>query len=262
MMKNICKLCLQNEATQTNSHIFPRFFKKDYLKTQKGFFYYNISGQKVDRKVQDLPKENYIVCPECESRFQTLEHFASLYLGNSYDRLKKKEFPIVQTHSDCQLALNCDPKIFTLFIYSLMWRAHISTDDAFKDFKLPDNCVNDLRKTIYEIVPLKISDLQSRLHLLKQQRWNYLFIKPEKKKGIYHLINYNDNIRSHGFAFVHTFEYATIFILNRKAIPPKFMDYANIKFNPLRFWNMKTDLWNSTVLNIAEQMKESYKNAR
>ena len=257
-MKNICKLCQRNEATQANSHIFPRFFKREYLKSKKGFFYYNISDQIVDRKVQDLPKEDYIFCPECESRFQTLEHFASLYLNNSYNQLKKNEFPTLKSHSDCQLASNCEPKIFTLFIYSLMWRAHISTDDAFKDFKLPDNCVKDLRKTIYQIVPSKISELQDRLDLFKVQRWNYIFIKPEKKNGIYHVINYNDNIRSTGFAFVHTFGYATIFILNRKAIPLKFIEYANEKFETLKFWKMKTNLWNSTALTIAEEMKKNY----
>ncbi len=260
-MKKICNLCQQNEATQANSHIFPRFFKKDYLKTNKGFFYYDIPGQKVDRKVQDLPKEDYIYCPECESRFQTLEHFASLYLGNSYNRLKENDFPISQKHSDCQLAPNCDPKIFTLFIYSLIWRAHISTDNAFNDFIIPNNCERDLRKTIYEIATPKISDLQSRLPMLKHQKWNYIFIKPEKKDGIFHVINYNDSISLKGLAFVHTFEYAIIFILNRKAAPDKFKDYINNKFSPLKFLKMKTNLWNSTIINITEQMKENYKNA-
>lgn len=260
-MKSICKLCQQNEATQTNSHIFPKFFKKDYLKTNKGFFYFNISEQKVERKVQDLPKEDNILCPECESRFQTLEHFASIYLNDSYNRFNKNDFPIMKKHRDCQLASNCNPKIFTLFVYSLIWRAHISMDDAFKDFSLPNKCEMDLRKTLYEIVPSKISILQSRLHLLELQRWNYIFIKPEKKKGIYHVINYNDNIRTTGFAFIHTFEYAIIFILNRKAVPFEFKEYINSKFNPLRFMKMKTDLWNFTVSNITEQMKEIYNNA-
>lgn len=259
-MEKICKLCQQNEATQTNSHIFPRFFKKDYLKTNKGFFYYDIPKQKVDRKVQDLPKEDYIFCPECERRFQTLEHFASLYLDNSYNRLKKSDFPIAQKHSDCQLAPTCDPKVFTLFIYSLIWRAHISTDNAFKDFILPDKCERDLRKTIYKSTSPKISDLQGLLPLLNHQRWNYIFIKPERKKGMFHVINYNDNIRLKGLAFVHTFEYAIIFIINKRAIPEKFKYYINNKFNLLKFLNIKTDLWNSWIMNITEQMKENFKN--
>lgn len=259
-MIKICKLCQQNEATQTNSHIFPRFFKKNYLKTNKGFFYYDIPKQKVDKKVQDLPKEDYILCPECESRFQTLEHFASLYLDDSYNRLKKTDFPRAQKHSDCQLAPNCDPKVFTLFIYSLIWRAHISTDNAFKDFFLPDKCERDLRKTIYKNTSSKISAMQNLLPMLKNQRWNYIFIKPEKKNGIFNLINYNDNIGLKGLAFIHAFEYAIIFILNRKSVPNKLKDYVNNKFNPLKFFNMKTDLWNSTVINITEQMKENYKN--
>jgi len=142
-----------------------------------------------------------------------------------------------------------------------MWRAHISNDDAFKEFVLPNNCVRDLRKTIYEIVPPKISDLNSRLHLLKHQRWNYIFIKPENKKGIYHIINYNDNISLKGLAFVHAFEYAIIFILNRKAVPLKFYECINSRFNTLRFLRMRTDMWNSSIANITEQMMENYKNA-
>jgi hypothetical protein len=257
-MENICKLCQQNEATQANSHIFPRFFKKHYLTFNKGFHYYNISKKKTDRIVQDLPKEDYIFCPECESRFQTLEYFASLYLNNSYNWLKKNDFPISKNHSDCQIAKNCDSKIFTLFVYSLIWRAHISKDDAFKDFILPIKCAEDLRRTLFGIVPTKISELPNQLHLLKEQRWNYIFIKPEKKSGIYHVINYNDNIRTKGIAFVHTFEYAIIFVLNRKVVPSKFEDYINRKFNPLLFLAMKTELWNSTVINITNQMIQEY----
>jgi hypothetical protein len=256
---NLCTLCQQNEATQKNSHIFPRFFKRNYLKSKKGFFYYNFSGQKVDRKVQDLPKQDYIFCPECESRFQTLEHYASLYLNSSYSSTEKTDFPTMKQRSDCQFALICDPKIFTLFVYSLIWRAHISTDDAFKDFILPKKCETDLRKTIYEVVPTKISELQSRLHLLKNQRWNYIFIKPEKKEGIYHVINYNDNVSANGIAFIHTFEYAIIFVLNRKRLPNNFKYYVNRNFETFRFLMMKTKLWNSTIEIITNQLKEEYK---
>jgi len=256
-MENICKLCCQNEATQKNSHIFPRFFKKNYLKTNKSFHYYDISKQKSEKVVQDLPKEDYTFCPDCERRFQTLEHYASLYLNNSFK--KSKEYSISKNHSDCQLALNCNPKILTLFVYSLIWRAHISTDKVFKDFILPDNCEKNLRETLFEIVPPKITELPNRLYLLKNQRWNYIFLKPTNKKGIYHVINYNDNIKKKGLAFMHTFEYAIIFILNRKAIPEKFDDYVNKKFETIKFLMMKKERWNSTILNITQLMIENYK---
>lgn len=255
----ICTLCRQNGATQANSHIFPRFFKRNYLQSNRGFFYYNISGQKVERKVQDLPKQDYIFCPECESRFQILEHFASLYLYSSYNRSEKTDFPSMKLRSDCQFALNRDPRIFTLFVYSLIWRAHISTDDAFKDFVLPEKCEIDLRNTIYKVVPTKISELQSRLHLLKNQRWNYIFIKPEKKNGIYHVINYNDNIKAKGIAFIHTFEYAIIFVINRKSIPDNLRHYVNRNFDTLKFLMMNAKLWNSTIINVTHQMIEEYK---
>jgi hypothetical protein len=164
----------------------------------------------------------------------------------------------MKQRSDCQFALNSDPKIFTLFVYSLIWRAHISSDDAFKDFILPRKCETDLRKTIYRVVPTRISELQSRLHLLKKQRWNYIFIKPEKKKGIYHVINYNDNVSANGIAFIHTFEYAIIFVLNRKRLPNNFKYYVNRNFETFRFLMMKPKLWNSTIVNISNQMKEEY----
>lgn len=250
----LCRLCRTNPAVQKNSHIFPKFLKKEYLKTDKRFFLVNST---IDNKMlqQDLPKEDNILCPICESRLQTIESNISLHLNNSYNIFKRIDYPIHKLlEYEYQYFNSCDPKIFTLFVYSLIWRAHISSLPLFKDFILPENCAEDLRKTLNITLPEKISELSESLSSLTIQRWHYIFIKPQKREKMNHPIIYNDNIINKKMAYVFIFEYAIIFLVNRKTIPEKLQHYANHKFKKVRLMILGNDLWNYNSLYAAKSI--------
>lgn len=247
----LCKLCKTNPATQKNSHIFPKFLKREYLKTDNRFFLVNST---IENKIpqQDLPKEDNILCPICEKRLQTIESSISLHLNYSYNILKRKDYPSYKfLEIEYQYLKKCDPKIFTLFVYSLIWRAHISSLPLFMDFILPENCAEDLRKTLDKTLPEKISELSKKIDSLKNQRWPYIFIKPKKREKMNHPIMYNDNIINKKLAFVFIFEYAIIFMLNRKSIPKNLQHFNNYKFKEIRLMKMENKLWNSGSLNAA-----------
>ena len=64
-----CLLCTTNKATKTNLHIIPKFIGKTILSDgdKKGYILdLKKTNNKVE-KVQDSIKENYILCPSCDS---------------------------------------------------------------------------------------------------------------------------------------------------------------------------------------------------
>lgn len=137
-----CLLCKNRLASKRNSHIFPRFWVRTILgdANQKQAYTVGSATARLGQKIQDSPKEDYILCPECESRFGVLER----YVANSfYNPFKSsgvsKDFPL-QITADDELdklfAPNVNSVMFKLFIYSLVWRASISNHPVFENFKL------------------------------------------------------------------------------------------------------------------------------
>jgi len=250
----ICKLCNSNFATQKNSHILPRFLKKEYLKTNKKFFIIDILSIK-SKPEQDLPKEDYIFCPNCESRFNPIETIISRHLRNSYNIFKKKSYPIINLLDyKYQLFPKCDPKIFTLFVYSIIWRLHISNHLVFKDYIIPDFCVEDLQNSLNNFLSNKTSELLLKLKSFNNQRWNFIFIKPENRSKVYSNINYNESIDKLKVSFIFIFEYIILFFIENDSIPKFLENYVNQKFSNLKFMIINNKSWNETAVNLAKSL--------
>lgn len=187
---DICLLCERNKSTQQNSHIIPKFFGK-------GLFYgtnprHGLSIDKTGKKekVQDILKEDYLLCPDCEKGIGLFENYCILRLErfndlgcyNDFKKVKRGEFE----YFECK---KIDIRIFNLFIYSIIWRVSVSKSYAFEGFKLP----------IAEEEKLKL--------ILKE------FIKPNQQELIYELDRLNSlPIHSH-----------VIIRPNRKLRPPSAM---------------------------------------
>jgi hypothetical protein len=152
---DICLLCQVNLATKTNSHIYPKFLSTNFLGAKgtprKGF---DLSSDKVlDSKpkvIQDSPKEDYILCEECEAYFSVLEGIASDTFINWQSKVDKGEYslnPIIDGLDivECNTA---DKKTIHLFIYSIFWRVSISEIDLFENIKITADFEEELRTTL------------------------------------------------------------------------------------------------------------------
>jgi len=255
----ICNLCKDRIANQRNSHILPGFLKKDYLKTTSRFFHSIIIGTRKLKIEQDLPKEDFIFCSHCENRFNTIETIISKHLSNSYQILQTKSYPKFRMlEYEYQLFKNCNPKVFTLFVYSLIWRMHISNHPVFEDFVLPENCAEDLRKTLHNFLTEKTSELNKSLETLKHQRWDFIFIKPEHHPRGFSNINFNENISKKKISFIIIWEYIIVFPLNNSSIPKFLENYLNRNFKETRIIIFKNKTWNETSTKLGQIVMSNY----
>ena len=116
-----CNLCLIKEADKPNSHIIPKFLSKRLFESSTPRHSIEIDRKGRNRKIQDTPKENFILCKSCEKRFEILETLYSKKINsiNNYINLKDK-FQITEFGNNKILkCLNINPTGFKLFIYSL-----------------------------------------------------------------------------------------------------------------------------------------------
>lgn len=136
-----CLLCNENLATKRNSHILPKFISTGFLgdDPRRGYELDSNTFPEGKKKViQDSPKEDYILCENCESYFGVLETIAGRDLKNWKERYKSGEYSSmiigeVMGIIDCTTARK---RAIHLFIYSLFWRSHISTLNGFANFQI------------------------------------------------------------------------------------------------------------------------------
>lgn len=165
MMKKICPLCNRNEATKTNCHIFPRFLGESMRKSKKSSRVIEIKKDMFFKKIstkQDTAKENYLLCPKCET-----------FINDNYERIvassfynKRNELNTYSRYSDgngftYRIYDNLDYQCFKVFCYSLLFRASVASVSPFKEFKLPNSYelfLSDqiLGKGSFEDIPLYV----------------------------------------------------------------------------------------------------------
>lgn len=152
---DICLLCQVNLATKTNSHIYPKFLSTNFLGAKgtprRG---YDMSSDKAlegkPKVIQDSPKENYILCEECEAYFGVLEGIASDTFINWQTKVDKEEFSITKIIEGLEI-VECDTsdkRTIHLFLYSIFWRVSISSIDLFEDVKIAQDFEDEIRNIL------------------------------------------------------------------------------------------------------------------
>lgn len=180
---DICLLCEKNKSIQKNSHIIPKFFGQ-------GLFYGTSPrhGLAIDKtgkrkKVQDILKEDYFFCPECEaglSIFETycilrLDRFNDIRCFNKFKKVKRGEFE----YFECK---ELDIRIFNLFIYSIVWRVSLSESYAFGGFKLPKEEEEKLKVILKQFIKPNQRELIDELYKLKSLPiHSHVIIRPNRK---------------------------------------------------------------------------------
>ncbi len=162
---DFCFLCQVNLANKTNSHIYPKFLSTNFLgpkgTSRKG---YDLSSDKIlvikPKVIQDSPKEDYILCEECEAYFGILEGIASDTFINWQARVDKGEFSLIKVIDGFNIVEcnSADKKTIHLFNYSIFWRVSISSIDLFENVKIAQDFENELRTILLNYKQTKRAD--------------------------------------------------------------------------------------------------------
>lgn len=189
----ICPLCKTNPADKRNSHIIPKFLGKPLFERIKPRHSLQVDRGGRTKKVQDIPKEDFLICKTCEKKIEILEtYFSKKLLGLRDYSNRKTQFEI--THIGTNKLLNCldlDPFLFKLFYFSLIWRLSITKNALFKNFKLPKNIESEIGTFLNNNLFIEHKELIYNLDLIRQY--------PE-----YHLIAYKPEVSNKTFTGILT----------------------------------------------------------
>ncbi|PZP51636.1 MAG: hypothetical protein DI598_02725 [Pseudopedobacter saltans] len=181
-----CKLCLNNFADKENSHIIPKFLCKGLFENINPRYALSINKFGKGRKIQDTPKENNILCSNCEHRIEIIETIFSKFFReiHSYKSLNEK-FKIfqkgAQEYIECK---NINPTLFKLFIYSLVWRSSISNLFEFQSFKLNKNNEDEIRTILNSNLKSNKAELFENLNRIQDfTPYHNCIIKPKEKSA-------------------------------------------------------------------------------
>jgi len=138
---NTCLLCEVNKATKRKSHIVSKFLGKSITNKNERFAYEIDTSRpnRIPKKVQDSPKEDFLLCPQCE---KYLEHLETYFANNLHHKILDDKFNhnfnygISEGGIEHAICLNHDNNLLRLFVFSLYWRASISETNVFRDFKV------------------------------------------------------------------------------------------------------------------------------
>lgn len=146
-----CTLCHIRNATKRNSHIYPQFtgnsLRMINANTNRVFM---ISSNGIVKKPdQDVAKEDFIFCPECESLFSNEYEtpYANMFY---YDRDNYKKYFKVNIRNQVTYRLyhSMNYEKYCMYVYTLLFRASISNHTLFKNFKINQDLENKLSDII------------------------------------------------------------------------------------------------------------------
>ena len=138
-MEGICKLCGQNKVL-IKAHIIPESFYNFLYNASHAFTEVldNDGDPKKSRRRKGL-YDSTILCKECDTRLGSLydDYGSRIFFGHKNSKMKINE---VVGKNDPRVRWreisNAEPGKIKLFLLSILWRAHISNLEFFKDVDL------------------------------------------------------------------------------------------------------------------------------
>lgn len=253
---DICLLCNEKNSTKENSHLIPKFFGKGIFYGTKPRHGILIDNNGTTTKIQDIIKEDYLFCADCEKGFSIFETYCSLRLErlnnlryfNQFKKFKRGEFEYLE----CK---DLDIRIFNLFIYSIVWRVSISNHYGFLKFKLPTQKEEELRKVLKEYIVPTQNALIDKLEKLKElPNHSHVMIRPNKKlrppSSMLSGASINDCIHQ-----LHLVDYLIFYITDRDRLVEGFREIDNNNLDKLvRIGLTDPKLWESFNFDLINKM--------
>lgn len=176
---DICLLCENQKSDKTNSHILSKFIGKKVFegKSKRNAKSVNFEEGKVtqEKTVQDTYKEDYLLCKSCEDKLTVIETIVAKTLNPLIQKRVSSDY--VSTHKDRDIEYwqleKIDPRIFHLFVYSLLWRASISIE-AYPNIKCEIANENRLKVILNKYLKEAKADLLSNLGNENSNDFSYI----------------------------------------------------------------------------------------
>ncbi|MFC6097560.1 hypothetical protein ACFPVY_12965 [Flavobacterium qiangtangense] len=253
MMDKNCKLCVSRKADKSNSHIIPKFMGKGLYEDIQPKHAIIVNKLGKVRKEQDTPKEDNLLCAQCEKRLEKIEtYFAGVFrdLGNiqSSKRKYKLDNLFGQDYLICE---ELNPSLYKLFVYSIIWRLSVCEIYEFGAFKLSKEIEEELRL----FLDANLTDTHKELMEINLEfypLYHNILIKPKSKIRGYFMA-----FQSSNFTFsIFTVDYAILFYVNERELVKGLEHFSNNNENPVKIilGNDKTWMeWNNLV--FAQMLK-------
>lgn len=264
---DLCLLCHTAQADKTNSHILPRFISTNFLKEPgKARRGYEIGSEYIDGKkpkvIQDSPKEDYILCTDCEHFFSIIEGLAADTFTNWRTHLGNKVFTENQIIAEHLSEVDCgvnNASYSRLLVYSMFWRSSISSHPVFEAYRL-DSCLEESLRTnllavkgnTRSVVTGKIATTGMALH-----PYTALTSRDFKDGTANSIAAVSDQVP----ASLNVDQFGFLLFPDQASITPEIIQpFSNIIATDHKFMVMGQDLWHSVM--VERLMKEVVKRGR
>ncbi len=246
-----CKLCDRECELIKQSHIIPEFMYKPLY--NKHHRYYEFSIQSIVKNKELTPLRNigefekYILCQKCDNELLgTLESYASKILNGTNKRTA--ETPICTNYnnngyefSECK---NIDYTKFKLFLLSILWRAHITSRDFFKNVDLGDRHANRIKEMLIsgnageedEYPLIVMSTIRAK------SKYKDVILTPLKEVS-------KDGVKSYIFS-IGAFKYQFYVNSPQHKLPPFVKEFRLKKDNSLKIIQLKDGMENILIHKI------------
>lgn len=255
----ICNLCKTHPADKKNSHIVSKFLCTRLFESTSPRHTLMIGKGGENRKLQDTPKENYILCSTCEKKIEVIEtYFAKIITDiHNYINLPEK-FTFINKgqHPKYLECKDLNPTLFKLFIYSLIWRVSISSCTEFIKFKLLKDIEEELRHFLNSSLTESHQTLmESANRITNIPNYHLCFLKPmtksEDTRGIFTAYNIDES--RHILAIV---DFVVIMFVDDKLIDPILKVVSNKQNKKVLIGLGENNAWVNLNEQILLQMLE------
>lgn len=233
MNNDRCLLCLTNEPNKRNSHIVPKFLTKGLFSLEHHRKTLTIHKTGKSRLLQDTPKEDFILCVNCEKRIEVIEtEFAPIIRNIHNYRKRPVDFEhVIQGQMEYLRCISVDASLFNLFFYSIIWRLSVSRLDSYGTLKLPLAVEEDIRSFLHNNLCLTKRELMTKVrNEIVSPAYHIVLIKPKIKTdpsgGMLSAHSYNEV--EHLITLV---DFVLFFFVNEHVIQPSLKQITN-SLNP------------------------------
>lgn len=177
-MIGICKLCQKEKRLIKQSHIIPDFMFRKMKQSEKPVMLVNFKDGAMGQswKMQTGIFDKYILCSDCDNGIlgQLDRYLSMLLFDTPQGALEKLNTSMEVVDADAEFRTleisNFDYKKLKLGLLSLLWRAHISNNEFYKEISLAEDQAEEVRhmllsNTVYRESVWKIVMLGIRNNL-------------------------------------------------------------------------------------------------
>lgn len=131
-----CNLCLKEKKLIKKSHLIPDFLYKGIYDDDHFIHKLDLKNPERSGKVPSSIYDKHILCRECDGEIiSSYETYGSLVVyGDKKERNSSLQYEKIPPNT--LLIKDIDYGKFKLFLLSILWRAHISKNDFFKEVDL------------------------------------------------------------------------------------------------------------------------------